>query len=108
MQTDVLPFLPFNVNPDFSLESLFFVGIGNALFYWNNVGRTVHYVVARAWRHTLGKFAAMIGDDIPMGALFPDWIYLHFDAIQWVVVRAISSAKDKAVILYELLVFISV
>jgi hypothetical protein len=108
MQADVLSFLPFNVNPNFSLESLFLASVRDALFQRNNVGCTLHYVVARAWRHTLGKFAAMIGNEIPVRSLFSDWVYVHFDSVEWVLVGTIGSAKNQAVILYQLLIFVSI
>jgi hypothetical protein len=108
MQADVLPLLTFDVDLDFRFKSLLFMGFWCAIFYGSNFHDAIHNIVGRPRRHTLGKFAPMIGKELPVRTLFPQGMHFHLDSIERVVIRPISSAEDKSIILFQILAFTGV
>lgn len=110
MQADVLPLLTFDVDLDFCFKSLLLIlmGFWCAIFYGSNLRGAIHNIVGRPGRHTLRKFAPMIGKELPVRTLFPQGMHFHLDSIERVVIRPISSAEDKSIILFRILVFTGV
>src|ERR1051326_6480305 len=65
----------------------------------------VNQVIARPWRHTLGKLAPMVRGQIPTGMFFSLWANRNFHAIQRPIIGSIGGAKDQGVRLFLVLAF---
>src|SRR5579859_1114860 len=100
MQADVLSLLTFNVDLGLRFKLFLLMSFLRAIFYGNNLNRAIHNIVGRSGRHPLGEFASMIGKELPMRTLFPQGMHLHPDSIERVIIRPISSAEDKSIILF--------
>src|SRR6185503_11303670 len=64
-------------------------------------------VIIRSGRHTLGKFSAMVRDQVPARMLLVLRSDGDFYAIERPVIRSISSAEDEGVGLFFLRLFLA-
>jgi hypothetical protein len=55
-------------------------------------------VVGFSGGHTLGKFAPMVGKQLPTSFLLPGAADLHFDAINGVAIGIVDGSEDECIV----------
>src|SRR5262249_2321496 len=91
----------FDVDLDFSFHFLLLL----PAVFQRKLDLAPDQVVSRARRNALGKFAAMIGDQLPRRMLFLHRMNFYFGAIHRAIVRAVSSTKNKSEMFSKFFVF---
>ena len=90
MQAEVAPLLVVNVNCPFTPQVLLLRFVRFAVFD-GNLNLAVNHVVARTRGYPLGKFAMMVGLEIPGGMLLVRGMYRYANSVD----RAVIWAKGR-------------
>ena len=106
MQADIPDFFIINMNLDLVLKFLFFVQLGNAVFNGREFDLAVNDIVARARGHSLGKFTAVIGNQVPGGVLLPFRMDGYPYAIERAVIRPIGCTGNNTIMSFGVLFFL--
>src|SRR5258708_6325076 len=94
MQADVAPFSIVDVHLGFALESFLLGHLRFAVFQGRVFPFALNQIVARPRRDVRGKFAPVVGSQVPVRIFLFHRMDFYFDAVQRAIIRPVGGAKD--------------